>query len=95
MSKGMLTNLFKLIDEPSEAQELKQTQLGQAVPQLYDKRRPRQAHSKKLGVIGGPGRPARPVGPTASTKTHDASLLAHNVGLGCCGWWLPAINRRG
>src|SRR6185312_7387170 len=42
---------------PSEAQELKQTQLGQAVPQLLDNGRPRQAHSRKLGAVGGPDRP--------------------------------------
>ena len=45
-----------------------------------------------------PGRGARVCAagfPTSSTKARGASLLDHNVGLGCCGWWLPAINRRG
>ena len=41
------------------------------------------------------GRPTRPVGPTASTKARGASLLAHNIGLGCCSPWLPTINTRG
>ena len=74
----------------------------QANPNVYQTRRPNIACQKKLGAVGGPGRPtdlpgrpARHVGPTASTKARGASLLAHNVGLGCCGWWCPAINRRG
>ena len=69
---------------------------------VSDKPNPQQ-----LGAVGGQGRPAdlqvgrpigrptRPIGPTASTLPRGASLLLLQVGLGCCGWWLPAINRRG
>ena len=71
----------------SVAQEPEQIQLRQVVPQLLDKRKPRQAQPAAVG--GGwsrgqagrpPGRPPWPIGPTASTLPCGASSLAPNVG---------------
>jgi len=68
-------------------QELKQVQLRQAMTQLLDKRKPRQALPPAVG--GGwsrgqdgrpPGWPPWPMGPNASTLPCGASSLAPKVG---------------
>ena len=48
----------------------------------------------RLAPWSGCGRPTRAMGPTASILPCGASLLLLQVGLGCCGRWLPPINTR-
>ena len=72
---------------PSVAQEPKQIQLRQAVPQLLDKRRPRQAQPLAAGSgwhPGWTGRPPwsadQPMGPTAFSQLCGSVSLASNGG---------------
>ena len=100
-SQKLLEHRFRLRWTRSDARtQFKQVKTCQ--PQCGSDKEAQDSPPKEVGAVGGPGRPtdlpgrpARPVGPTASTKARGASLLVHNVGLGCCGWWLPARNRRG
>ena len=90
-SQKLSERRFRLRWTKSDARtQFKRIKTGQ--PSVDQTKRPNTACQKKLGAVGGPGRPtdlpgrpARPVGPTASTKARGAFLLAHNVGLGCCG----------
>ena len=77
------------------AQEPEQIQLRQVVPQLLDKRNPRQAQPAAVGggwsrgQAGRPsGRPTRPTGPTTSTLPRGASSLAPKVGSARKSWIL-------
>ena len=82
---------------PSVAQEPKQNKSRQANPSV-DQTSPTPSSWGQLAARA--GRPtyrsaARPMGPTALTLPRGASLLLLQVGLGCCGRWLPPINTKG
>jgi len=89
----------------SVAQEPKQIQLRQAVPQLLDKRKPRQAQPPAVGggwSRGQAGRPpSRPPGPWAPPPQLCHMVLPHWLpksvlqGRAAFPGWLPPINTRG
>ena len=89
-SQKLLEHRFRLRWTKSDARtQFKQVKIGQ--PQRGSEKRPKIAHQKKLGAVGGPGRPTDlpgrptwPMGPTASTRARGASPLVPYVG--CAGF---------